>query len=83
MFNHVENTDYNSGPYTVIFTPGVIRYQFDVLIVDDNVIENDEAFRLTINASSLLRGVTVGSVDQATVNILDEDSKILEAIPYN
>ena len=75
MFNHTGNTDYNSEPYTVIFSPGVIRYQFDVLIVDDNILENDETFRLSINASSLIRGVTVGSVDQATVNIFDEDGK--------
>ena len=72
---YIENTDYNSGPYTVIYSPGVIRYQFDVVIIDDNVLENDESFRLSINASSLIRGITVGSVDQAIVNILDEDSK--------
>ena len=71
----IENTDYYSGPYTVIFSPGVIRYQFNVLIIDDNVLENDKSFRLSINVSSLIRGITVGSVDQAIVNILDEDSK--------
>jgi len=53
----------------------VIRHQFDVSIIDDNVLENNEIFRLNVNGSSLISGITVGSLHQATIYIVDEDSK--------
>ena len=53
------------------------RTQFDVLIMDDNILEYDETFELHINASSLPNRVSVGSVQLATVNISDEDSKFV------
>ena len=59
----------------VTFPPGMIRYQFDVSIIDDNVLENNENFRLNINGSSLISGITVGSLHQASIYIVDEDSK--------
>ena len=76
-FNHIGGADFSSGPYIVIFLPGMTRTQFDVLIMDDNILEYDETFELRINASSLPNRVSVGSVQQATVNISDEDSKFV------
>ena len=50
---------------------------FDIAINDDDVLESIENFMLTINSSSLPTGVTVGSTGQATLTIVDDDSKQL------
>ena len=65
--------DYVSGPYTVIFPVGVISVSFNASINDDNVLEDNESFTLTIIESSLPDGVTIGGTAQATVTILDTD----------
>ena len=67
--------DYTSGPYTVTFPAGQTTATFDVPINDDNILEDNENFILTINPSSLPSDVTVGSPGQATVTIGDDDGK--------
>ena len=49
---------------------------FNVTIIDDNVLEGDENFMLTIDSSSLPSSVTVGTPDEATVTIVDNDRKL-------
>ena len=49
---------------------------FDIPINDDDILEINENFRLTIEQSSLPTGVTTGSPDQATVTIVDNDRKL-------
>jgi len=78
--NSSENTtggvDYDSGPYTVTFPAGVTSVPFNVPIKDDNILENNEDFTLTIMRSSALPdGVTRGSTSQATITIVDDDGK--------
>ena len=68
--------DYSSGPYTVIFAAGVTMVAFDVPVNDDNILEGNENFMLTINSSSLPSNVTVGDPGEATVTIVDNDRKI-------
>ena len=46
---------------------------FNASINDDNVLEDNESFTLTIIESSLPDGVTIGGTAQATVTILDTD----------
>ena len=48
---------------------------FNIPINDDAIIENNENFTLTIDPSSLPTGIKVGSFDQATVTIVDNDGK--------
>ena len=49
---------------------------FDIPVNDDNIFEDNEDFMLTIDPTSLPpTGVSVGSPDQATVTIVDNDSK--------
>ena len=67
--------DYHSGPYNVTFPAGVTSVPFSVIINDDNILEGNEKFTLTINPSTLPSGVTVSDPSQATVNILNDDSK--------
>jgi len=65
--------DYNSGPYSVTFTAGQTSATFDIVIVDNNILEANEDFTLTIVQSSLPTGVTRGNPGSATVTILDND----------
>ena len=46
---------------------------FNVSITDDNVLEDDENFSLTIDPSSLPSNVTADNPSQATVTIVDND----------
>ena len=48
---------------------------FDIPINDDGIYEGNKDFMLTIDPSSLPTCVTVGSPDQATVTIVDDDRK--------
>ena len=49
---------------------------FDIPINDDDILEGNENFTLTIDPSSLPTGVTVGIPDQATVTVVDNDGKL-------
>ena len=65
--------DYTSGPYTVTFPAGQTTATFDVPINDDDILENDEDFRLIIVAGSLRDRVTRANPFRATVTIADND----------
>ena len=67
--------DYGAGPYNITFLAGRTKVVFNVTIVDDNVVETDENFTLTIDPSSLPSKILVGSPSQTRVTILDDDSK--------
>ena len=67
--------DYNSGPYPVTFPAGVTSVTFDVPITDDNILEGNENFTLTIDQSSLPTNVNRGDPDEAIVTIVDDDCK--------
>ena len=67
--------DYTSRPYNVTFPAGVTMVTFDVPINDDNKVEGNEIFNLTLDLSSLPSVVTTGIPLQATVTIADDDCK--------
>ena len=70
--------DYNSRPYNVTFTAGVTSVSLYVIINNDNILEGNETFILTIANSSLNNQgfiFTVGAYDKATVTIIDTTSK--------
>ena len=67
--------DYTSGPYTVTFPAGQTTATFDVPINDDNILEGNEDFMLTIDETSLPTGVTRGNPGEVTVTIVDNDRK--------
>ena len=69
--------DYDSGPYTVTIPAGQTTATFNVPITDDNILEGNENFTLTINTSSLSNGVTRDDLNQATVTIVDNDDRKL------
>ena len=45
--------------------------------MDDNLLEIDEMFKLTINSSSLPNRVIVNNPSESTVAIIDNDRKLL------
>ena len=65
--------DYDSGPFDITFPAGETLAVFNVTINDDNIVEDNENFTLSINSSSLPNGVTVGN--QVQVTIVDHDSE--------
>ena len=67
--------DYSSGPYNVTFLAGVTLVPFNVSITDDNVLEDNESFLLTIDFSVMPSNVTADNISQVTVTILDNDGK--------
>ena len=67
--------DYTSGPYTVTFPAGQTTATFDVPINDDDILEGNENFILTIDQTSLPSNVTRGDPGEATVTIVDDDRK--------
>ena len=67
--------DYDSGPYIVQFDVGVTRVSFNISLNDDNIMEGNELFNLSINTQSQYSSVTVGDYGQTTVTILPNDRK--------
>ena len=65
--------DYNSGPYTVIFTIGSTNASFDIAIYDHSILEIDEMFNISID--SITNNHIVGTPGVATVTIIDTTSK--------
>ena len=55
---------------------GVKRVPFNVSITDDDILEANENFMLTIESSSLPNGVTVGDPDQSMVTIVNDDGEL-------
>ena len=51
---------------------------FSVGITDDNILENDEIFQLSINSSSLPNRVTVDNPSVVAVTIVDNDSELIK-----
>ena len=70
--------DYDSGPYNVTFSPGQINTTVMISIKDDNILEVDnENFMVTVNNYSSSLPIIIGDPGNATVTIVDNDSKHL------
>ena len=65
--------DYTSGPYTVTFPAGETTATFNVPINDDNILEGNEYFMLTIDETSLPTNVTRSTPGQTTITIFFDD----------
>ena len=69
------DTDYSSGPYNVTIPAGYISSALSILVIDNNVLEGQKEFYLTINQSSSLNGVVISSPHRAVVEIIDNECK--------
>ena len=63
--------DYTSGPYTITIPAGQITAIFDVPIIDNDILEGNENFMLSIDETSLLTGITCGDAGESEVSIVD------------
>ena len=55
----------------VIFFANSKTASFNVSIKEDNMIEDNESFRISIICDSLPYNITVGNCNTATINIVD------------
>ena len=74
-YNITGGDDYGSGPYNVTFAVGSTRVSYNITIIDDSVLEDNEMFSISI--ISITNGHIVGTPALATVTIIDTTSKIL------
>ena len=74
--------DYLFGVYTVTFPANSTVQIVDIQICDDNVLEKDEIFGLTIFSNSHPDNVTNGSPDHVTVTIVDNDGECFILVWY-
>ena len=65
--------DYFSESYNVTFPIGSTIASFDIMIIDDGVLEDDEIFNISI--TSITNDHIVGTPAVATVTIIDNTSK--------
>ena len=69
-----DGRDYNGRPTAPTVKIGSKTKSFSIPIIDDNIVECDETFKVTIPGVSLC-GITIGSVNVMDVTIIDDDSK--------
>ena len=70
----LDGEDYNGSMEMITIPPGVMTQSFAISITDDNLVECVETFIVRI-LSVTTCGVTVGSVNNTQVRIIDDDSK--------
>ena len=67
------NDDYGPGPYSVTIPDGSTMVPFDISIVEDSILlEDNENFDIIIVPDSLPPNVTRGDPSRATVTIIDD-----------
>ena len=71
-----EHDDYIPGPFNVAFIAGKISATFNVLINDDDILEENENFYLSIDQTSLPLSVSIDGNDEATVTIVNDDGEL-------
>ena len=75
--NITGGSDYVSGPYSVRFRRGSIIIPFAINIINDNRLESEETFNLTISSTLLPVGISIANPQTATVSIVDDECKLL------
>ena len=73
-FHYLGGRDYIRGYKTYTVKIGHKTQSFLIPIINDNILECDETFKVEILGVSLC-GVTLGSVKAMDVTIVDDDSK--------
>lgn len=68
-----EGVDYTPESYDIMLLNGMTRAAFNISIINDDILERNENFTLTIDQSTLPSSVTIGDASQATVIIEDDD----------
>ena len=72
--------DYDSLNYTYVFKNKVERQELKLRPVDDDIVEADETYKLTIDILSSFDRVCVGDNGTTTITIYNDDGKQLTII---
>ena len=72
--------DYETGPYTVTILAGETRSSLNISINDDDILEDNESFDLSIIPLSLHNRVVLGNPSQAAVTIVANDGKVNDLV---
>ncbi len=73
----IAGQDYLAANTIVSFADGELTKQFFINLINDSVLESDETFAVTLSQPQ--GGVTIGSLFQTTVTVLDDDASIVPA----
>ena len=69
----IGGVDYDSVEKSVVITAGQTIASLIIPVKDDNILEVTEEFKVSIRRFSLIDRVVLGSLDEATVIIIDDD----------
>ena len=72
----IGEADYDSGPFNITIPAGETLAVFNIPINDDDLIEGNENFTLSINASLLPSNVVIVNPVQIKVTIFDDDCEL-------
>ena len=68
----IAGDDFNATPFTAIIPAGATNTTVTVAVTDDNIVEGDEVFSMSLTVPSYLGpGIVAGLVTNATVTIID------------
>lgn len=76
-YNLLDGSDYVGGQFPVRFSATQQMQTFTIRIIDNDIVENNELFRLTLTAEGLL---AVGRLGMATVNITDDEGMLVHYV---
>jgi uncharacterized repeat protein (TIGR01451 family) len=78
--NGSERSDYIAAFGTVRFGPGETSQKLRVLLTDDNLVEGERAFKVTLKGG---RNLFIGAAGEAVVRITDDDAAASAANPLD
>ena len=67
--------DFNSTTQTATVTAGASSSTINITVINDNIVEGDEMFTMTLNVPTS-PGITTGNITIATATITDSTSRL-------
>ena len=77
LYNLLGSQDYTGGPYIFIIPAGQKTFSFDISIINDLTVEENENFTVIITPKLLPNRVTRGNPGVTGITIVDNDGKSL------
>ena len=78
-----EDYNYGSGSYMVVFDDSTTIFYLSIPIINDNIVEDDENFTLTIDELSLPSDINIGDETTVAITIANDDCKLIIRIKQN
>ena len=70
------SVDFNSATQTVTITAGTNSSTVNITVINDNIVEGDEMFTMTLDVPATSHGVIAGAITMATATIIDSTSTL-------